>query len=1460
MLLLSLIFALFTIAGAYADPTTRYVPDDYWGIQQAILDSNDGDTIIVSPGLYFEQINFAGKNIIVTSEDPNDPDTVADTIINGDFDGTVVTFENGETHQAVLTGFTISEGYGTYDERFGDQGLIWGAGIFIADSSPTIKNNVICENYGPVEMEDPVVMCYGGGLACINSNAKIINNTFYDNTAAAGGAIMVWSGPTELRSNLIYRNSAAIGGGVVLLGGRLINCTVVNNDADILGPFGDESMAGNVYAVGQGEDDWNRCVVLNNIISNGKSGYGLFIAGGGTAEIEVAFNDIWGNLPADVYGVDPRTGESSPDGQINLAGWNGNISEDPLFVDSTDDEYHLLLDSHCINSGDPHHVPVSGETDMDGQARIYAVIVDMGADEYVGYIKPVADAGPDIHVAAPEPITLDGTGSYFYDPCELTFYLWTQIEGPALDPNDPNSTAFFQVELSDPYAAQTTFMPGPDGYYRFELTVSDDEYDGRPDQVLVIVGNQKPVADAGMDQVTQVPTFIFLDATESYDPDPTDELTYQWTQIEGADVVLIDANSAMPHFECTEGGIIVFELIVNDGFEDSLPATVRITTVAVTLNQQVVDVGIGNSDPHFYPGISGSRVVFATGSSWHETWDIKVKDLNTEEITVFSGGGIDTQPKIDGDIVVWAGGSNGYDYYIYNNIFAANIATGKQTTLRWTSGGTAYGRPAVSGNKVVWLRYHDISEMDWYNSPYDICGADISDIGKPEYFTIAENVGRHAPYDIDSFYYDYDDVIDISGDTVVWEAGGDIYGADISDMQNIKTFTICSDPARQYDPAISGNIVVWADERNDGADIYGADITDRQNISEFQIIKTPGTQLQPDIDGCLITYINGSMYGGNISVCCITKQSGILNVQLEGYPYGLGPAIDGDTIVYTAGAFDQAQGLSLEFGYSSPDGPIENVSTGARYDYIQHAIYAAQDNEHIIVNEGIHEENLTFKDKKITVSSRNPEDPDVVAATVIKGAGSVVTFSGGQEPNCLLTGFTISGGNVGIYCFDASPRIENCLITGNSSHGIELKKESDPLIDRCRITNNGGAGIKMVVLVNGRVTYFNRPTVTNSIIASNALDGVSGGGPTLTNCTITENGGRGIHGTMRVPCNVSNCIVYYNGQQPNAPQIVNSQATVTYSNVQGSFNGQGNTDTEPLFLSLSHWNDPEDPNEPPIWIQGDYNLLNGSPCIDAGDPNYLTKPDGKDLAGDTRLAGQAVDIGAYETQPNRSRIEVSQTKFAFETPEGATSIDDQLLQIYNTGTGTLNWQIESDGDWLDVNPTSGVCSASSNNVWIIVKPQALAAGEHTCWLTISDPAAANSPVKIEVQLLVHKSCFPDTPEYAQQRAEFMKYVAAGADPTCWCTLPHGNPYQCDGDADGKINAFSTHRVYTNDLAILIKNWRANIDSANPCADFDHKAQRFSGFRVFVGDLNILIANWKKTDEQLPGNCPRKDAP
>jgi len=1206
-ILLSL--ALLSIAAAQLPAETRLVPGDYATIQQAIQESNDGDVVVIEPGTYFETINFLGKNIVVTGTAPDDPDVVAGTVINGNNQGSVVTFESGETRQAVLTGLTISGGTGTVNPLFGDQ-VVWGAGIYCAGASPTIKKNLLTNNKVPITMVgQSVIENYGGGIACIESEALITHNTIKDNAVFAGAGVFTYppNHPT-ISNNLIYNNSAYIGGGVILLNaGRLINNTIVENDAsnDIQGQTG---YAGNIYTASSAE--LGPCEIVNNIVCNAKSGGGIFSAG--TAEDFMAFNDVWNNVGGNYGSINPQTGEQIVDGSVDRTGRDGNISEDPLFVNPQGNDYHLQLDSPCISAGDPNYVPEPGQTDIDGEDRIYAVKIDIGADEYVGYVRPVAYAGPDIHVAELELVTLDGSGSFQYDPCDVLMYEWDQLVGPA-------------VELNDPTGMHPSFVPEYEGEYRFELVIWDGTHLSQPDDVLILVGNQAPVADAGLDRVSPVPSQVRLNGSGSHDPDIIDELTYTWKQLEGPQTALQDTNTARPFFDCDEQGSYGFELVVSDGFVDSEPSVVRVTTVAVTIARQNIDAGFVTTDYFHYADVSGNKVVYSVGPDINYTWNIKSKDLETGEIDeAFLDGGLDTQPKIDGDIVVWAGGPSMPDFIGPEciSIFLTNTAAGVQKTLRQHSNSASYSHPAVSGNKVVWLEHLDINkynENNWRNTPYSICGAEVADPDNPVYFTIAGNVGRRDPYAYEAYMEDFDDVIDICEDVVVWEAEGDIFGADISNIDEIKVFTICSDSARQYDPSISGNLVVWTDERNDGGDIYGAHISDTENIREMAIIKSPGSQLQPDVDGCLIAYVDGGNAGGFIKICCLTKEKGVMDIELLDYFLGVGPAIDAGTIVWQTGTFGQIDAISLDFGYATEDGSVENLNTGEHYDYIQHAIVRGRPGDKIVVAEGTYHENIDLMGRNLTLSSTNPEDPDIVAATIIDGGGRVVTLANGEDAGCILSGFTITGGSRGIYCTASSPTIENCSIEYNRGAGIELYSDGNPTLNNCRIIANGGSGIEMRPLRSGRFTYYNSPKMNNCIVAANGGHGLIRGIPTITNCTIAGNLKSGIQDSIPT---INNSIIYFNGD--GFSQIVNSTGTVTYSNIQGSYRGEGNIDADPLFADpdkgdyhlkseIGRWNPFSE-----TWFSDDVT----SPCIDTGDP-------GSAVGLEPNPNGSVINMGAY---------------------------------------------------------------------------------------------------------------------------------------------------------------------------------------------------------------------------------------
>lgn len=218
------------------------------------------------------------------------------------------------------------------------------------------------------------------------------------------------------------------------------------------------------------------------------------------------------------------------------------------------------------------------------------------------------------------------------------------------------------------------------------------------------------------------------------------------------------------------------------------------------------------------------------------------------------------------------------------------------------------------------------------------------------------------------------------------------------------------------------------------------------------------------------------------------------------------------------------------------DGPAD-------FHTIQAAIDAAAWGDTVLAAQGTYNENINVKGKNITLTSTEPNDPDVVAATVIHGDGaaSVVTFSGTEESMCKLCGFTIKGGCAiepahggGIQGNGTSARITNCHITENMAYrkGGGLF-DCDGSITNCRVTHNS---LTSLATTEGAGLNSCDGPITNCTIAHNTSaggmygSGVGGAlynchGP-ITNCTITSNlsGGNG-GGLYDCDGPISNCTI-----------------------------------------------------------------------------------------------------------------------------------------------------------------------------------------------------------------------------------------------------------------------------------------------------------------------------------------------
>lgn len=403
------VLLIILATGGSAAAATIHVPADQPTIQAGINAASNGDTVLVAPGTYSENININGKAITVKSSGGTKV-----TIIDGGQKGSVVTFNHAETNNSVLRGFTIQ--YGTNDE---------GGGITVQGSSPTIISNTITHNGGcdgvgiGIGFGSPVIQANvinynvrttcsggigGGGISIRGaSSPQILSNTISNNsTSADGGGISLFAAGTPLiRGNTIRNNtSGGSGGGIVMFNqsdANILDNIITNNTASdgggiywlvpsgARGPFVvNNTMVTNNSLSTHGSEVFADgfdigAMVVNNIIV-GRSGQTAFFCGNfnDLNPPVIQFNDIFSSLGTTYGGI-----------CTDQTGMNGNISADPQFVASAN--FHLKDGSPAIDSGD-NSAPALPGTDIAGNPRIVngkglaTAIVDMGAFEFIPVI------------------------------------------------------------------------------------------------------------------------------------------------------------------------------------------------------------------------------------------------------------------------------------------------------------------------------------------------------------------------------------------------------------------------------------------------------------------------------------------------------------------------------------------------------------------------------------------------------------------------------------------------------------------------------------------------------------------------------------------------------------------------------------------------------------------------------------------------------------------------------------------------------------------------------------------------------------------------------------------------------------------------------------------------------------------------------------------------------------------
>ena len=209
-----------------------HVPLECGSITTAISMANDGDTVLLAPGYYVENVLIEGKRIVLSGDFLFDstftliPVTVIDGSNPIDPDlGSVVTISGDLSSGSEIIGLTLTMGIGTY---IGDK--YTGGGILILDCSAccisqclVVGNSATC----------------GGGVAAFGSAPRLYRNSIIGNSATSGGGVYLDDSPAIVSRNIFVANNASGWGGALSINsaqGVMVSDNIFyQNTADSIG-------------------------------------------------------------------------------------------------------------------------------------------------------------------------------------------------------------------------------------------------------------------------------------------------------------------------------------------------------------------------------------------------------------------------------------------------------------------------------------------------------------------------------------------------------------------------------------------------------------------------------------------------------------------------------------------------------------------------------------------------------------------------------------------------------------------------------------------------------------------------------------------------------------------------------------------------------------------------------------------------------------------------------------------------------------------------------------------------------------------------------------------------------------------------------------------------------------------------------------------------------------------------
>jgi predicted outer membrane repeat protein len=301
-------------------------------------------------------------------------------------------------------------------------------------------------------------------------------------------------------------------------------------------------------------------------------------------------------------------------------------------------------------------------------------------------------------------------------------------------------------------------------------------------------------------------------------------------------------------------------------------------------------------------------------------------------------------------------------------------------------------------------------------------------------------------------------------------------------------------------------------------------------------------------------------------------------------------------------------------------------------------------------------ENIEFVDNTASIDggavyniSCNPtiDGALIESNTVGERGGGVATYRGSFDlSNALLVNNRAPLDGGGVYSKFTDTTISYCDFEANlalgDAGGVYLELTEGTIYASTFVQNSAGND-------GGAITvYFDDPRVLNTLITGNRSNrgaGIFNGTRAETevvNCTLhgnvaAEDGGGLYNADLSEP-EIYNSILWQNESKQIYDEI-GSEVIVGYSDVQYGYPGIFNIDADPLFAAPGSWDDNGTPldNSDDSWIEGDYHLLEWSPCIDMADDSVSPEMDAEGKAWadleDTGLPDIATDMGIFDFQP-----------------------------------------------------------------------------------------------------------------------------------------------------------------------------------------------------------------------------------